>query len=645
MTQTLVAAALATILVAMFIGVSLAANAIRADRISQQQTQAYADLAAVHMSSGQIDVLSRALNRHTGGRFALIGEDGALIAGDASLLNARGTNQAPVGFEGTVLGTLVTHRLVPFSIPIPWQILVALVAVSITTSFLVGRFYTRRVLSGLNSISLAFSDTASGSTSSPQTTFTEFTRLRLQIQRRIRDLHRTAKHLETAAYENPDSGLPNLRAFHEAANTQLAEADFNSPFCIIRINVDHFQRASDLAGLEKAQSLLKLTTDRISEELLEQQKAGCLDAERCLLTHLQGDDFALLLPVGAGKDVAGQIARNLRRAFVAPFNISGRWVSLGLSGGIVAAPEDGDQVNTLLRRADAALRSLRNDKREGFAFYQSRLDRVAEQRFALESDVRKAVEQKIFRPAFQAKINLETGAISGCEALARWPKDDGTFVSPGAFIPIAEQSGLIVEIGDLIMRQACAAAAGWVADGFHVPVAVNVSAAQLDDPTFCDRVLDAIADTGLRPELLELEITESMAVTDPAHVEAVLKPLRKMGVRVAIDDFGTGHANLSILTRLNFDVFKIDRSFVSGVVTDPSAAAIVDMILAMAHTLKHDTVAEGIETAEQAAFFRDRGCTCGQGFHYARPLDEARFRKLLRSRPGLSAPFEQRKRA
>ncbi|MEM7766054.1 MAG: bifunctional diguanylate cyclase/phosphodiesterase [Pseudomonadota bacterium] len=646
-TQPLVGAVLAAFLAAVFLGSTLTAPSMRMERISQQQTDAYAALVSESLAAGTSASLASTLDRVTDGRYVLVDVDGRLVSGNPALIGRRSAKRAAISVSGAPAGYLVTDKLQPLEFILPPQILLIFVGFAIAAAYFTGQLYTNFVLNGLASIEGAFSRTESRDSDAPEPpfTFTEFTKLRMRLERRIREIQRGSVRLQAAAYQNPDSGLPNLRAFYEAVNGQLVQADYDTPLSVLCLDVDHFQKVSEWLGLERSHELVQLTTERIERELSALHDLGRLDRRGCLLAHLQGDQFALLLPAGTGRDAAGQVARNLRRAFAAPFVIDQRRVTLGLSGGIVVAPDDGDQVGNLLRRAQAALRSLRDENRDGFAFYQSRLDRVTEDRLLLEADVRRAMDENTFWPAFQPKIDLRTGEISGCEALARWTRADGKQVSPAEFIPVAEQTGLIIGIGDTILRQACNAAAGWVRAGWPVPVAVNVSAAQLDDPTFCDRVLDAITESGLPPGMLELEITESMAVRDASHVEAVLKPLRRMGVRLAIDDFGTGHANLSIITRLNFDVFKIDRSFVSQLTTDPSAPAIVDMILAMAHTLNHATVAEGVETAEQMAFLRDRGCTFAQGFFYSGPLPEARFREFLQSWSPNAALVGERKRA
>ncbi|MEQ9315208.1 MAG: EAL domain-containing protein, partial [Henriciella sp.] len=237
---------------------------------------------------------------------------------------------------------------------------------------------------------------------------------------------------------------------------------------------------------------------------------------------------------------------------------------------------------------------------------------------------------KRFIPVFQPKIDLRTGRIVGAEALARWKLESGRIVSPNVFIPVAESTGLIGEIGAQITRQACRAAARWHRLGFmETSVAVNVSPLQFESDDLGAMIINAITEAGLPPRLLQLEITESVAVSDPQRLKDMIGPLKTMGVKLAIDDFGTGHSNLAMLGRLPFDVFKIDRAFISGLYTDKQAPAIVEMILGMAETLGMETVAEGVESEAQEAFLRRRGCDQYQGYFYSPPVSIEKFIEQL----------------
>ncbi|MCC6787308.1 MAG: EAL domain-containing protein, partial [Hyphomonadaceae bacterium] len=267
--------------------------------------------------------------------------------------------------------------------------------------------------------------------------------------------------------------------------------------------------------------------------------------------------------------------------------------------------------------------------------YTQSLDREAVARLTLEREMRGALERNEFRAYFQPKINLRTGRIEACEALARWIRPDRTIISPGRFIPVAEESGLIGALSDAIMREACWKAASWARAGQPTKVAVNVSALQFRSDRFADNVLRVVAHAGLAPENLELEITESVIMADPDRALRIIKPLRDAGVRLAIDDFGCGHSSLASLTKLPFDVIKIDQQFVRALERgEPRSAEIVEIILAFARTLNMEVVAEGIERREDMEFMAARGCHWIQGFLFGAAVSAPEFAELLRRQDG-----------
>jgi EAL domain-containing protein (putative c-di-GMP-specific phosphodiesterase class I) len=258
------------------------------------------------------------------------------------------------------------------------------------------------------------------------------------------------------------------------------------------------------------------------------------------------------------------------------------------------------------------------------------LDRAAAARLTLEREMRAALEANQFRAYFQPKVNLRTGRIEGAEALARWVKPDGAIVSPARFIPQAEEMGLIGPLSEVILRDACWKAAAWHREGLEAHIAVNVSALQFADDRFAAKVLRILDQSGLPNSFLQLEITESVALEDSKRAIERIEPLRARGIRFAIDDFGTGHSSLAALTRLPFDLLKIDQSFVRGLNHDRHAPAIVETILAMAAALEYDVIAEGVETEAQAEYLRRRGCPMAQGFLYGAAVPPHEFVKLLR---------------
>jgi EAL domain-containing protein (putative c-di-GMP-specific phosphodiesterase class I) len=263
------------------------------------------------------------------------------------------------------------------------------------------------------------------------------------------------------------------------------------------------------------------------------------------------------------------------------------------------------------------------------------LDREAVARINLEREMRSALERSEFRAYFQPKINLATGRIEACEALARWVRPDRTIISPGRFIPVAEESGLIGALSDAIMREACWKAASWARAGHAAKVAVNVSALQFRSERFADHVLRVVQHAGLAPDHLELEVTESVMMEDPERALRIIKPLKAAGVRLAIDDFGCGHSSLAVLSKLPFDVIKIDQQFIRALERgDGQAAAIIEMILALSRTLNMEVVAEGIERREDMGFVAERGCHWVQGFLYGAAVSAPEFAEALRRQSG-----------
>lgn len=461
--------------------------------------------------------------------------------------------------------------------------------------------------------------------------FAELRMLRAGLTRTIGKLRRETEALRLRAFYDPVTGLPNENALMDNIEQHLRTSSFEQPAAMMFLEIDAFGRTLEQIGSVNEPDLVKQIAERLSGAVNAVSIKNEMIGVGVMVAALQSDEFAVFLPnAGNRKDVAA-VARAVRIAFARPFQIQGSDVRSGISGGIIMAPEDADSSAKMLRFSQLALRLLRKDGKTGFQFYSPNMNRQERGRLVLENELREAVANKEFKVVFQPKVDFATGKIIGAEALARWRRPTGKIVSPAAFIPLAEETGLIAEIGEQVLDQACRAGRLWMQEGFDVNIAVNVSPRQFESSDLTDTVLKTLSRTGLPPSRLELEITESMAVSDPERVAQVMRPLRAMGMRLAIDDFGTGHSNLSMLTQLPFDVFKIDRQFVSALMGDQHAPAIVEMILAMAETLGLKTVAEGIETSHQADFLRRRGCTLGQGFLYSPGLPHKAFLDLLRS--------------
>lgn len=620
------ALSVAAILCALFTVAHLGAHALQVRAESRDRAHGLAEAVSRLLEEGDRAGAATVLADLTSGTGAVLGEDGEVAFGDPTATLTNRAHRIALGPDAPEEAAqwLVAPRLARFNMALSPLLLALLCGLALGTSVASARLYALRLQSGLQRLAARI-DARDAATATDPGLFEEAR----ELDRRLADAFRASADeiaaLREIAYRDAVSSLANAKQFEADVSAALAGQSIERPGAMVILDIDRFMKTSELLGLDGTNQLIRRIAKRLDGELRHLQEEPDLGLEGFTLARLQSDEFGLFLHATAGRDQISSILRILRRAFIPTFELAGRSVSLGLSGGVAVCPEDGDTYADLTRRASIALDTLRQEGHTGFKFFAPRLDRVATGRLQLESDLRAAIERREFVAFFQPKIDLRTGAVAGAEALARWMSGADRPVSPAAFIPVAEEAGLIERIGEQVLRHACTAAADWLRQGYSLPIAVNVSPRQLESDSFCDMVVEALSLSGLPPRFLELEITESMAVSDPGRVEETMQPLRGMGVRLAIDDFGTGHSNLAILSRLPFDVFKIDRQFVSALQRDRQAPAIVEMILAMAETLGLETIAEGVESVRQAEFLRQRGCTLAQGFLYSPAIDADTF--------------------
>ena len=425
----------------------------------------------------------------------------------------------------------------------------------------------------------------------------------------------------TMAYTDPVTRLPNRLRFLSRLDAAVAAGQGAH---LLVCDLDRFRQVNLTYGPRVADIGLAGVAERLRAVLSQAGLPGGF------IGRIGADQFGMILP-GSSREAVVALMSAASSAIAEGFIIEGQAMRLAASFGAAHTPTDATNGTDLLKLAEVALKEAKKQTATRAAFFDQRLLDKARAQSRLEEELRDGLDRGEFVAVFQPKVKLETGELVGAEALARWRRPDGAIVSPGVFIPIAEDLGLIAKLGKQVMRDACFAAAGWNRKGIISSVAVNVSPHQFDDPDFVASVYKALDDSGLPPNLLELEITESAAVADGDRVARIMWPLRNRGVRLAIDDFGTGHSNFAAITRLPFDVFKIDQQFVRALSTDPHAPAIVEMILAMAEALGQETVAEGVETKEQADFLLRRACTIGQGYYYSPPLPAEEFDAFVRS--------------
>jgi diguanylate cyclase len=435
------------------------------------------------------------------------------------------------------------------------------------------------------------------------------------------------------ANEDPLTGLPNRRVFLERLRAVLHGARPGGGLqALLHIGMDRFKQINGSLGDKAGDQLLGAIALRLQSSLRRSDgRASHRHADAPMLSRLGGDEFALLLPEVASVDFAGRMARRILAAMSRPFQHDGRDLFITPSIGIALCPADGQDDETLRRNAAAAMAHAKSSGRNTYQFFSAGIDGVSRERLALETQLRRAIERDELLLHYQPKIAVASGRMVGAEALLRWKHPELGLVPPDQFIPLAEQTGLIVEIGEWVVDRACAQMARWRAAGHgDIRIAVNVSRQEMVAGNLVAMIGEAIRRHGIRPGQLVLELTEGMLMDRVDHTRQQLDALRALGVELSIDDFGTGFSSMSYLKRFPLDELKIDRSFISGTPGDPTDLAIVKAIIALAHSLDLRVVAEGVETEAQRAQLQALSCDVYQGYLCSRPLAAAAFvRKVV----------------
>ena len=408
------------------------------------------------------------------------------------------------------------------------------------------------------------------------------------------------------------TGLPNRSLFNQRLSHALARVRRSGePLALLFIDLDRFKNVNDSLGHDAGDRVLKETALRLR---------GCL-REVDTVSRLGGDEFVVLIEGPPQLSDVAEVAQKILAALSRPVLIEPQEVHVSASIGISTCPGDSDDLQGLMKNADIAMYRAKEQGKNNYQFYSAQMNIHTVERLAMESDLRRALEREEFLLHYQPKVDLGTGAISGTEALLRWRHPLRGLVPPAEFIPLAEETGLIVPIGQWVLQTACAQNKVWQGEGLpHLRVAVNLSALQFSQESLPQDVARVLASTGLDAASLELEITESMVMRDAAQAVKLLDELKRMGVHLSIDDFGTGYSSLSYLKRFPIDSVKIDRSFVRDLPADADDAAITQAIIAMAHSLRLKVVAEGVETEPQEQLLRKQGCDEMQGYYYCKPL-------------------------
>ncbi|HLV76306.1 MAG TPA: EAL domain-containing protein [Marinobacter sp.] len=419
------------------------------------------------------------------------------------------------------------------------------------------------------------------------------------------------------------TGLPNRMLALDRLKLAIAQARRDdTQVGVMFLDLDNFKHINDTLGHDAGDTLLIEAAKRVS---------SCLRGTSTV-ARLGGDEFLVILPGLTGPDAASQVAERILKTFSTPFILGGQEVFVTTSIGIATFPHDSDNSGTLLQHADAAMYQAKHKGKSAYCRFSPELSEVSHERLQMESYMRKAMELGEFELHYQPIFETASGKLVAAEALIRWNNPSLGLVVPDRFIPLAEETGLIIPIGEWVVQEACKAARSWQAlTGYPVGVAVNVSPRQFRDPGFTEAVMKALETSDLEPELLELEITERLILDNSIETADILHRLDRSGIRLSVDDFGTGYSALSYLKSYPFDTLKIDRSFIQDVLDDKDDASLVRAIITMAHNLGLKVVAEGVESEEQTHFLKKELCDFSQGFFYSVPLPEQDFIRWLDS--------------
>ncbi len=457
----------------------------------------------------------------------------------------------------------------------------------------------------------------------------------LAIVRDITDRKNSESRIFNLAYFDELTALPNRQLFGQSLVRTIEKAERDEQeFAVLFVDLDRFKRINDTLGHSVGDELLKEVARRLEKCIRATDSISRIESMHdggIQLARLGGDEFVIKLYGIESEDSVSAVAGRIISVLTPPFNCEGHQFVVTPSIGIAMYPQDGTTAEELLMNADSAMYRAKFAGRNNYQFYSETMRTKSLHRIDLENEIRKALETNQFELHYQPKADAETWSLVGAEALLRWHHPERGNISPVEFIPIAEETGLIVPIGQWVLKQACKQAKTWTEFPFgDIAVSVNISSHQFQSDSLIDDVLGAALSAGIEPTLLELEITESVLLHDADNTLVALNTLKRAGIALSVDDFGTGYSSLSYLKRFPIDTLKIDRSFVKDLHTDQDDAAICAAILAMAQQLGLNVVAEGVETKEQLEFLRHHGCNQIQGFLCSKPLSANQFAVLLR---------------
>ncbi len=472
----------------------------------------------------------------------------------------------------------------------------------------------------------------------------EIRQLGLAFSGMIGKLKENIEQIYELAYVDRTTQLPNREFFRKELTRAIRRAVRQKVTGgLLFVDLDGFKRVNDTHGHDAGDAILSQFSERLAnvlraEDLIAFKAMNAMETEegdsdnanknKQMLARLGGDEFTVLLSEIREPTDAATVSQRIIEAVSEPFDINGAKVNIGASVGIAIFPRDGSDYQTILKSADMAMYQAKEEGKNTYRYFSSELNAEASRRMEIEQDLRIALEENNqLELYYQPKIHCSSALPKSAEALIRWKHPEKGMIPPLDFINIAEDCGLILPLGKWVLEQACKQLKAFEDEGIDISIAVNISTAQFERPDLSDIVIEVLNQTGANPANLELELTESMAMQNPDVALKHINILKKLGVRFAIDDFGTGYSNLSQLSRLPFDVFKIDRSFVDKLTNreDEHGRIIVRTILGMANSLNYETVAEGVETVSQLEFLSEYGCTYAQGYYFARPMPSKEF--------------------
>jgi diguanylate cyclase (GGDEF)-like protein len=574
-----------------------------------------------------------------------------------SRLNANGSTRIDGQFQGKNahfqairlhdwLYAFVVYQedeLLAKSISLGWTVtVITFIAILIAITFMFV-ILKKQLITPIRKLSLAASEMGRGQVLVPIDIDSddEIGELATTFREMGKNLNHYHEQVRYVAYHDSLTGLPNRAMFKDYLNRATAEARRDlQELAILFLDLDNFKRINDTLGHQSGDKLLEAFADRLSKHLRETDVVSHHsreDASR-VIARLAGDEFIILLPRTSGPGEAQKVANRVLESLSDPFVISMQELYVSASIGIAMYPEDGETAGELLKNADIAMYHAKKLGRNNFQYYSSKLNEESAEKLRIEGKLRHALENNALELHYQPQINLTTGQISGVEALLRWEDPELGKVGPDVFIPIAEEYGLIVQISEWVINEACRQAQQWIT-AFKLPItmSINISAVHFNNQSLEVMIAAALKTTGLDPRCLELELTETSILQDLNQATETLDTFKSMGLKLALDDFGTGYSSLSYLMKLPFDRLKIDQSFIRNLKTETKGTAIVSAIISMSHSLSMSVIAEGVEQKEHMQILLQMHCDHIQGFYISRPLTAKKFEDFISHRIQQSA--------